>query len=547
LNLKRRTPLTSAGRYTIYGALFGLAFPLLSLGIIFFVSDNIYFLLGVIGTAPLFLGFFSRIAGRRQDEINLVNEGLELQVENRTRAIRNLLDVSGQGFLSFGSDMKVRGEYSNICETFLGPELAGKPIDALLYEDENKQRDFRDGMSLFFSGKARAEVIFDLMDQALELQGRDIEIIYKTISDEEVLLTLTDVTVQKELDRQKVQEDEHRKIVLQAINHKKYFSSYLHDAEELFREAELLPDEPDREEYHALQRKIHTLKGNASFFSFANTTRVAHDIEYLISDSLLLEESVDVEGQLYVLKKAYYDELSVVENALGREWMRDMDAVTIPLRQYVKLENYVRKKYSRDASLTSAVEHFRKVPFSQMFIRFPDQALRLSETLGKKIHPLEVNGGQFPVLPDRYEKLVNTFVHLLRNMVDHGIETPGERETRNKDTSGNLSIDLEARKGSILISFKDDGGGISFPLIEKKAREKGLLPEGMKAEEKELLKIMFAPEFSTAAMITETSGRGIGLSAVKEEVDRLGGKISVNTKPGQGTEFKILIPDTSLK
>ena len=146
---------SAALKYTIYGALFGLAFPIISFLLVRLLNSNLNTLLIVIATAPIFLGIFARFAGVRQDGINEVNRGLEETIALRTRSIRNLLDVSGEGYLSFGSDFLVRSEYSLVCRDIFGLDIAGSAIDTLLFEDPGKAEEFRQGLGLYFSGKSR--------------------------------------------------------------------------------------------------------------------------------------------------------------------------------------------------------------------------------------------------------------------------------------------------------------------------------------------------------------------------------------------------------
>ena len=530
--------------YTLYGALFGLSFPILSIIIILFISNDIRILLAVICTAPLFLGIFSRLAGVRQDKVNEINKGLEKTIEERTRAIQNMLDVSGQGFLSFGPDLKIKGNYSKICEIILNQKIPGKKIHELLfYKDDEKKNDFSDGFSLFFSGRTKGEVIFDLMEKEIDYGEKTLRVEYRTISDKEVLCIITDITTEKTLQDKLRKDDENKNIILQVISHQKYFSSFVSEANNLFDFMNAVGSSKTTDDFETLQRDLHTFKGNASFFSFNNTKDTAHELEFYISDCLVLEEDINLEQQSVVLKKAYFNEINVIQETLGEHWIYDIDNITIPQNNYLKLEEYIDKKYREDNQLKTAIKHFRKVPFSEMFARFPDMTNRLATSLGKRIDPIEINGGRMPILPEYYQGLINSFVHLVRNMLDHGIESPSEREFKNKPSEGKIRIDIEESDKGIEIIFSDDGKGISLTAIEQKAVEKGMIEKKQKYKPGDLIKLIFSHNFSTADAITEVSGRGAGLSAVKAEVDKLKGRISVTTKQNQGTTFRITVPE----
>jgi len=188
------------------------------------------------------------------------------------------------------------------------------------------------------------------------------------------------------------------------------------------------------------------------------------------------------------------------------------------------------------------LRRFRTVPFRDLFVRFPDLAASLAERLGKTIHPVLVEGGDFPVLPEKFTALTDVLGHLVRNLVDHGIEPSFQREAAGKDPAGMIQIKINREAGALFLVFSDDGRGVDLVKVESKARELGLLRPGDRPSDEQLLDFLFAPGFSTATEVTEVSGRGVGLDAVRQEVQRLGGTLTVNTRLGRGTSFDILIP-----
>ena len=538
---------SEAGKYLILGALFGLAFPAISLFLVLVLEVRINVLLAIIGTAPLFLGIFAQFAGVRQDRINEVNRGLEETVEARTRSVRRLLDVSGEGYLSFDSGFIVGSEYSKACDAIFDGQIDGKAIDTLLFEDESKQAEFRQGMELFFTGKSRGDVIFDLLDSETIVGGKILELEFKVIDDSHILCAVKDVSDQRALQETRDRDAREQQVVVHVITHRKYFAAFTREAAELFDYIESLNSDPGEEDWNVLQRKLHTFKGNASFFHFESTKDRAHEIEFAISDSLLLGETLDTPAQALILKKAYYDEIAIVENRLGTSWLDDTETVTVPAIKYQKIESYVKKKYPADSQLNAALKSFRMVRMDTLFVRFPDMAERLAEQLGKKIRPMEISGGTFPVLPERYEALVGSFIHIVRNMLDHGIESPSERELKNKQAEGTVSVALESIDGNVSIAFTDDGKGLSAAEITRKARDRGLIPEGRELSRAAVFSLIFHHDFSTSDDVNDISGRGHGLSAVKEEVDHVGGKITLSTTPDKGTTFRITIPERRKK
>ena len=162
--------------------------------------------------------------------------------------------------------------------------------------------------------------------------------------------------------------------------------------------------------------------------------------------------------------------------------------------------------------------------------------------MGKRIAPVIITGGSIPVFPEEYENLIDSFSHLIRNIVDHGIELPGDREAKGKSAEGTVIINTSETSSDIVFTFSDDGQGIRLDEIAKKAKEAGLIDNIETVTSPELLGFIFNDNFSTAASVTEISGRGIGLAAVRSAVNRMNGHIKVKTKQDAGTLFTINIP-----
>ena len=143
-----------------------------------------------------------------------------------------------------------------------------------------------------------------------------------------------------------------------------------------------------------------------------------------------------------------------------------------------------------------------------------------------------------PLLP----KLNNPLIHLVRNAIDHGIENQYERLSRGKPREGTVRLTLSKADGLFIIEVADDGGGIDFESIRRKAVEKHLLDESAEATERSLLNVLFLPGFSSRDEVTRFSGRGVGLDVVKNTVMALGGKISVSAQKDKGTRFTLRVP-----
>ncbi len=192
--------------------------------------------------------------------------------------------------------------------------------------------------------------------------------------------------------------------------------------------------------------------------------------------------------------------------------------------------------------IQEAVMSIRMLPISFVFNRFPRVVRDLATKLGKSID-LIIEGGETELDKGLTEKLVDPLTHLVRNSIDHGIESSDLRLARGKPEKGRVTLRAAQQGGNIVISISDDGGGLNRDKILAKAREKNI-PVNDNPSDAEVWQLIFAPGFSTADQITDVSGRGVGLDVVKRNVQTMGGRIDISSVLGQGASFTITLPLT---
>jgi two-component system chemotaxis sensor kinase CheA len=169
----------------------------------------------------------------------------------------------------------------------------------------------------------------------------------------------------------------------------------------------------------------------------------------------------------------------------------------------------------------------------------------ISRRLGKKIDYSE-KGGETLLDRQIIEKMNEPLIHMIKNSVDHGIESPEEREKNGKNPQGMLRLSAVNDQGKIVITLEDDGNGINGGMVKRKAIEKGIISEeeADKLSEKQAQMLIFSPGFSTRDEATDVSGRGVGMDAVKKAVETLQGALEIESEPGKGTKFIITLPLT---
>ena len=192
--------------------------------------------------------------------------------------------------------------------------------------------------------------------------------------------------------------------------------------------------------------------------------------------------------------------------------------------------------------LQEAVMSVRMMPMDYAFNRFPRLVRDLSSKLGKQIN-LVTEGESTELDKGLIERIMDPMTHLVRNSLDHGIETPERRKAAGKPAAGTLTLAAQHQGGSILIDISDDGAGLNRERILAKARQNGLAVSDSMSDD-EVWQLIFAPGFSTAEAVTDVSGRGVGMDVVKRNIQELGGHVDIRSTFGQGTTIRIVLPLT---
>ena len=187
----------------------------------------------------------------------------------------------------------------------------------------------------------------------------------------------------------------------------------------------------------------------------------------------------------------------------------------------------------------------RLVPISLVFNKFPRLVRDLAQKQGKSLD-LALLGGETELDRTIIEQISDPLIHLLRNAVDHGIESPEARKTAGKPEKARVTLTAFQEEGHIFIKLEDDGAGIDPQKIRRAAVKKGMLSQEAadKLTENEAINLIFAAGMSTAGKVTEVSGRGVGMDIVRTNIERLNGSVSIDTELGKGTTFTIKLPLT---
>ncbi len=230
-------------------------------------------------------------------------------------------------------------------------------------------------------------------------------------------------------------------------------------------------------------------------------------------------------------------ELVIAENML----IHNPDLKGLELENFNKAGQHMSKLVRELQEMAMTI---RMIPVSGLFRRMIRLVHDISVKAGKKVD-LELIGEETEMDKTVIETITDPLVHLLRNSLDHGLEPPDERLAAGKDEKGTVKLSARHEEGEVWVTIEDNGRGLNKEKILEKAMSKGLIEgDGSDMTDKQINNLIFAPGFSTAAQITDISGRGVGMDVVKKNLEKIKGKIDVSSTPGQGSKITLRIPLT---
>lgn len=491
------------------------------------------------------------------------NKGLEQTIQQRTASVRNLLDNAGQGFLTFGPDLAVDEEYSSECRNIFGFDIKGKAFHELLYPDNAEERNFIETLlarTLNEKDELQRNIYISLLPQEIVINGKSYHISYKIIADTELgtsdmfMVILTDITYNRMLENKVEQERNVLKMVVKVITNYDDFAETVKDYLDFCRtglQMLLCGTQPHNELLYDICRTVHTFKGTFSLFDMSNTVRRLHDFEDMIShwkessDPKCIEklreyiETHNIEGWIE-------DDINILKSILGEQLLNRENTVVVDRSRLAAIEEkmLITLSPSECRLLLPEIRKLRQKPVREILKGMPEYAQRLADRLDKMMNPVDIKAEDILVDPDRYQSLSKSLIHLFRNIVDHGFETPDERLEAGKSEYCNISCNIKLVDNMISLTISDDGRGFDFDKIKQRLVEKELLTEEIACalSESETIRLMLENHISTKDAATYTSGRGLGLSAVKAEAEKLGGTFNIVAEKGKGTSYIFRLP-----
>ena len=243
------------------------------------------------------------------------------------------------------------------------------------------------------------------------------------------------------------------------------------------------------------------------------------------------------------LEMDQYSELHQITKQLSESASDLLDLKNTLIDRTRDTETLLLQQSRINTELQERLMRTRMVPFTRLVPRLRRIVRQVSGEIGKKVE-FDVVNPEGELDRTLMERIVAPLEHMLRNGVDHGIEDPAGRLAAGKDETGRITLELTREGGEVVMILSDDGKGIDTDAVRRKAIERGLIEEGARLTDQEVQQFIFNAGFSTAAKVTQISGRGVGMDVVSSEIKQMGGSVSIDSKKGLGTRFTIRLPFT---
>lgn len=475
----------------------------------------------------------SELANLR-DSLKEINANLEQQVADRTAdlaareaSMRLVLDSTGDGLALINVKGLPQGEMSRAMQTWFGKPSADTPIWEYIFpQHPDRATEIEFGLEQFDDAFLPFELLATQMLDRIERDGRILGLDWRPICQDEeltgILLVVSDVTAQVEGERARRAAQELQTAVRHILKNGQGFRDFIRDGEALVEE---VTNPCSR--VLAL-RSLHTIKGNCSLMGFGEVARMAHNIEDHLAE--MPEQSI-TPSQQQALKQAWTDALAQVQDYLG-----DPEDAEVNSEDVAELLKAIDEETDHQA-LGGLVRSWHLTPTRAYLERLATQAEGVGARLGRPISvSVESDNFRPPVI---FAPFFSSLVHVIRNSVDHGIESQAKRLQAGKTAEGLLTLSaIQGADGTLFVSVQDDGGGIDWEKLQKRAEEMGVAV-------KEPADLIFLDGLSSRDQVTDLSGRGVGLAAVRCETKRLGGQVEVESVLGRGTRFRFIFPNPS--
>jgi two-component system, chemotaxis family, sensor kinase CheA len=454
------------------------------------------------------------------------------QLSQRNAAMRLVLDNVEQGLATIEPSGALSSERSRAFDAWFGAWTDGDTLSQRLAQGDSALRTWLEhGWRQVTEGFFPTEVALDQLPRRIHVNERHYQLGYKAMLAggvlKGVLLVVSDVTAEMERLRRDAEQRELISTFEHLMRDRGGTVEFFQECERLVRQVLQAPGS-DRQ---SVLRALHTLKGNAGTYGVTSVAEAAHRLETQLSEGA----GLPTEEQLSELAQSW----GVFAERMSRLLGTDSEPVIEVALSELEALMQAAASGAPGQQLSAMLARLKLERAPVRLRRVGDQARSLAQRLGKTSLRIDVQAqGDVRFDRVRWASFWGAFIHPLRNAIDHGIESPEERRAAGKPPIASLAIVVRGDANYVTIELTDDGRGIDLEKVRSKAKAKGL-PH---ATEAQLLDALFADGITTADQATELSGRGVGMGALRAAAEALGGRVTLQSKPGQGTTLRVRVP-----
>ena len=472
--------------------------------------------------------------------------------------VTDLLDNSGEGFLSFGADLVIDKECSRACAAMLGTDPAGREAPSVLFPGDPARAELLRrvvGDVLAEPDQRRRALMFGLLPGELSRRSRLLAAKYRMLQNGHVMVILADVTEEKALAKRVAADRMRLEMVVAAVTESRDFFDAVNAVFDFAAKGlPALLEQPlaPAELLAKACRQIHTLKGLLHQFSFPQIPGELHLLEGRLQALRALGDGLTLAALAKELTSFPYavllaEDLTVISEVLGKDFVEAGERIHLSaaqadafadLSRTLLVSGAVDLGESRTRTLLEGIGRLRKVALSDLLGGFNRMVRQAAEQQGKRVRPIVVEGGDtLWIEPRQCRPFLQVLGHVFRNAVAHGIESPDIRAAAGKSEAGRILCSAALEGSDLHLEIADDGAGLDIALLRQRAEVAGLVAAGTGIAD-----LIFADTLSTQGEADQLSGRGIGLAALRETVLAMGGEVTASSESGRGTRFRFRLP-----
>lgn len=455
-------------------------------------------------------------------------------------------------YFTFSKDGTVSGIYdAKVPELLEVDDPKGMSVLELLRVNPKERANYESWLDLMFNETLSFDEAAELGPLIVEHsdESKFIKLDYRPVRDPSGLIIAVLVLVRDESGQHKKnieagEREMRSKFLLKAFTFKTQFVDFISELKMVIFKLREFGNNPSPENHLEAKRLLHTLTGATSYFHLTGLEDCCRSTELSLRKTpkhKTTELAKIFLSACLKFNELYQNLFREYSPVLGKPAFNNQISREVPLR---KLEAFHEKLLARtnDTELQEVfLNEFVKIPLNQLFSHYEGVIQDTATLLAKKVKPMRIVGDHILVYESPYKNLFGSFIHIFNNVMDHGIEDPYTRKKMGKPEEGSILIEIRNdREEFIEIVISDDGRGIDIELIKRKLEVNNINFSFLTDEE--ILQTVFLPDFSTRDDIGKFSGRGIGLNAVADELEKIGGSITVQSRFGLGVTFHIQIP-----